>query len=110
MVSTQLHQLSPPSTYPPHISATSTNSAAATYLGILSQPSLPIESSANAPPHEAMEDVAAHAEQSPRRELAAPLHPKVDIIHAMCGRLSVCLVVAEIPRRRTIPYACLSTR
>lgn len=110
MVSTQLHQLSPSSTYPPHTSVTFTGSAAATYLGILSQPSLPIESPANAPPHEAVEDVAAHTEQPPRRELAVTLHPKVDTIHALCRRLSVCFSVAAVFRRPPVPYAFISTR
>lgn len=110
MVSTQLHQLSPSSTYLPYTSVTFTGSAAATYLGILSQPSLPIESSANAPPLEAVEDVAAHTEHSPRRELAVTLHPKVDIIYAMRGRLSVRFSVAAVSRRPPVPYAFLSTR
>lgn len=45
MVSTQLHQLSPPSSSPPHTFVISTGSVAANYLGILSQPSLPTQSS-----------------------------------------------------------------
>lgn len=99
----------PPSSYPPNTLAAFNGSAAATYLGILSCPSLPVESSANAPPNKKVEDVAAHAEQCSRRELAVPVHPKIDIVHAVHGRISACISVAAFFTSPTVPHALIST-
>lgn len=111
MVSTQLYQLpQPPSTYLLHTLAAAFNTPpAASYLVILSCPSLPVLSSANAPPDQALEDVAALTEQPSGRELAVPLHPKGGIVYAIRCRLSACLDVTVLATPPSVPSAALIT-